>query len=247
MRAPQLRREIEEDEAEARAEEEEARKVKQEAEKFLARQEEEMRKHIEEQRKAGVLVDGANIQPLKLKLGANPTTGAATAGAPGLAGASSIGKDASSGAGTAAVLGEEVDDDNQARGSKIKVDLGDGMTAEERRDALKAKRKEVKASLRDLTREDLYARPVKWEWIDEVAIKETYKPAVSDAITEFVGEAVPELEEVVLELIRGHKGAEGIEDAVEPVMAEDAADFTEEIWKVLLEETLVASSGLVVA
>ncbi|PWN23315.1 hypothetical protein BCV69DRAFT_310784 [Microstroma glucosiphilum] len=233
-RNPMLRREQDEDAADARAEEEEARKAQLEAEKFLARQEEEMRKHLEEQRKAGVLVDGSNMQPLKLKIGAG--AGANKDGtAPAL----------TAPAGGAVLGGDDEDEESKARrGAAIKVDLGDGMTPEERTAAVQAKRREVLAALSDLSREDLFGVPVKWDWVDEASIAEVYQRRVEEAVTEAIGEPVPELVDVVVGMIRSHKGAEAIQQAVEPVMAEDAPEFTESIWRLLVEESTVASSGL---
>lgn len=205
-RNPMLRREQDEDAADARAEEEEARKAQLEAEKFLARQEEEMRKHLEEQRKAGVLVDGSNMQPLKLKIGAG--AGANKDGAAALAPP----------AGGAVLGGDDEDEESKARrGAAIKVDLGDGMTPEERAAAVQSKRREVLAALSDLSREDLFGVPVKWDWVDEASIAEVYQRRVEEAVTEAIGEPVPELVDVVVGMVRSHKGAEAIQQAVEPV------------------------------
>jgi hypothetical protein len=200
-----LRREQDEDAADARAEEEEARKAQLEAEKFLARQEEEMRKHLEEQRKAGVLVDGSNMQPLKLKIGAG-------------AGATKDGAAALAPPGGAVLGGDDEDEESKARrGAAIKVDLGDGMTPEERAAAVQSKRREVLVALSDLSREDLFGVPVKWDWVDEASIAEVYQRRVEEAVTEAIGEPVPELVDVVVGMVRSHKGADAIQQAVEPV------------------------------
>lgn len=255
FRGPMLRREMDEDEADALREAEEQRKAEEEAQKFLERQEEEMKRHLEEQRKAGVLVaDGTTMQPLKLKMASGTTTvTAGSAGAPTSASAAGDGAEGTA-ASTApvAAAGFRMEDDNDedaGAGRKrrgLKVNLSDGMTAEERRATIEAKRVEVRSSLEGLDAIELYARTVKWEWIDEALISSTLGPKVSAAINQAVGEAVPELADVVLEKIRAHDEAKRIEEAVEPVLAEDAESFTVGIWKALVEESAVASSGLVI-
>ncbi|CAO1612684.1 unnamed protein product [Parajaminaea phylloscopi] len=263
FRGPMLRREMEEDEADAKREAEEQKKAEEEARKFLERQEEEMKKHLEEQRKAGVLVaDGTAMQPLKLKMATGaPSAGAGAASNP--SGSSAQAPSASNGNSASAAAADGApavpaadfrmeEDDEDADGAAgrrrrgLKVNLSDGMTPEERQTAVQAKRAEVRSSMDGLDAIDLYARTIKWDWVDEALITSTLAPRISAAITDAVGEAVPELAELVLEKIRAHEEAKSIEEAVEPVLAEDAESFTAEIWKALVEESTVASSGLVV-
>lgn len=257
FRGPMLRREMDEDEADAKREVEEQTKAEEEAKKFLERQEEEMKRHLEEQRQAGVLVaDGATMQPLKLKMGASAAgaTNVGNAAAGANQDSSDANANANAAAGPVAAAGfrmeDEEDDDGSGRGRRriggIKLNLSDGMTPEERQAAIVAKRVEVRSSLEGLDAVDLFARPIKWEWVDEALITAVVQPKVSASITEAVGEPVPELEDVVLEKIRAHDEPKSIEEVVEPVLAEEALAFTETVWRMLIEESTVAASGLIV-
>lgn len=262
-RGPQLRREMEEDERDAVREVEEAKRVEEETKKFLAIQEEEMRKHMEEQRRAGVLLaDGAGMQPLKLKVNAD-----AAASGPSAGSGQAVGTAAGPGATSGFKMDLDEEDGDKASGAsglrRIKVNLSDGMSTAERQAAIEKKRLEVRKSLEGLDRVDLYAQSVKWDWVDERLIGTTLKPFVSQSIVDAIGEAVPELEDVILEKVRNaataaaaanddeeaRKGKQAalpadLEEAVEPVLAEDAGEFAESIWKKIIEEGAVASSGL---
>lgn len=230
FRGPMVRRELEEDEADVRAEKEEAETAAREAEKFLARQQEEMKRHIEEQRSRGVLVDGSSMQPLKLNFGgvggAEPTTLAANG--------------TTSGDGTASttttttkphgVLGDEDDPSalNVGRGKAIPIDLNAGLTPAQKDLHLAQKRAEIRANLSTLS--------MKWDHIDA----ESTRVQLDTLVEENVGERVPELVDVLVEAVKQRQGRERIRQLVEPVMAEDAEAFTDQVMRILVEESWVA-------
>lgn len=235
FRGPMLRRELEEDEADVRAEKEEAEKAAREAEKFLARQQEEMKRHIEEQRKKGVLVDGSSMAPLKLNRSADA---AATAGTTGTTTAHDT--PASAAPRVFGGDGDDDDDDPSAlalRRRTLKVDLNEGMSEADRQAQLAAKRAEIQSQINSLA--------IKWEWIDATAIDTLYRPKIDALVEENVGERVPELVDVLVQAVREQQPRDRIKFLVEPVMAEDAETFTQQIVSILVEESNVAASGLV--
>lgn len=230
-----LRREMEEDEADIRLEKAEAEKAALEAEKFLARQQEEMKRHLEEQRSKGVLVDGSSMQPLKLSFGtdpSNPSASSAPASDPAqpkrplnrLAGPD-----------------EDDDDDDPSalhlRRRALNIDLNDGLSDADRRALVATRRDEIRSQLSSLS--------IKWEWVDSNAIDELYRPKIDSLVEENVGERVPELVDVLVSAIGEKASRDRIKVLVEPVMAEDAEAFTEQIVRILVEESNVAATGLV--
>ncbi|PWN29932.1 hypothetical protein BDZ90DRAFT_228976 [Jaminaea rosea] len=265
-RSVALRREQEDDLADERREAVELERARQEEERARIRREEEEKKLREEQRKAGVLLGAeGEHKPLKLK---NAT------GVSGAAGPSSSTTTGATGGSTAATgapvfssaLGE--DDEEGAEGSSrarknmahLLDDLPPTNGASAQDDAsTKERRLAIRASLDEVDRLDLFSSrgpssdtKILWSYLSLPSLS----AFVGKLVRETVGEAVPELEEVVIERLTqfqqkkagagegdardGAQLARDIGEAVEPVLADEAGAFTERLWRWLVEETQIA-------
>lgn len=234
-RALALRREMEDDAADERREVAEEEKRRQDEEKARVRREEEEKKMREEQRKAGVLL--GEHAPLKLKSHVNEAGGAGGAAAAAAA---------------APVAAFSSADDGGAESSRARKNMAgilDDVPATNGNADASERRAAVRAALEEVDSTDLFSgngpstTHILWPHLSQPALS-SY---VAKLVEEMVGEAVPELQEVVVEKVAQCKGedaglAKSIEDTVQPVLAEEAGIFTEKLWRWLVEETQAAAS-----
>ncbi|PWZ00154.1 hypothetical protein BCV70DRAFT_160965 [Testicularia cyperi] len=233
FRASARRREEEADQRDRVAEEKEEARAREETEKFLAQQAAEMAKMAEEQRAAGVLVpsEGGSLAPIKLNAAINSTAAVSApisnGSAPKLAPAGSL-------------LGEADEDETVKRASRLKkIQITAEMSEEERSARLIA----IQQALPTETASLLQQEP-RWEWVDEPLIQSKYRPWADAEIEENLGEKVEELVNVAIECLQARKPASDLVEAIEPVLAEEAAAFVEKLWRMVLVDSIAASEGI---
>lgn len=164
-----------------------------------------MAAHAEEQRKAGILVQDKTMEPLKMKINVAPTTSTTT-------------NPTSKPNASAPVLGEAAEDDLTAsrRGKLTQIQLGDGLTPEERESKRRQAVDKIEKEL-PTDRDGLLNMNPKWDWVDESVIQSKYRSQLDAGIEESIGEKVPELTEAVIEKLRGRSSAKEIVEVLEPV------------------------------
>lgn len=178
----------------------------------MAQQAKEMAAHAEEQRKAGILVQDKAMEPLKMKLNVTSSSSSNTTNPTSNSTSNStINR-------SAPVLGEAAEDDLTAsrRGKLTNIQLGDGLTPQEREIKRKQAVEKIEKELPN-NREDLLNMNPKWDWVDESVIQSKYRNQLDEGIEESIGEKVPELTEAVIEKLRGRSSAKEIVEVLEPV------------------------------
>ncbi|KAH9947466.1 hypothetical protein B0H21DRAFT_691986 [Amylocystis lapponica] len=223
MRSRRLAAEQAADEESRLYEEREADNFRRESEEFLARQMDEMQALQDEQRKAGMLLDDG--APVKLNVSLAAAVPKAEAGP----------KE------KATVFGQEEDEEEGMRKRKaplVKLDLAEG--GEKTRERLE----KIKASVpRD--RETLFKSKVRWDGVSEVMIDRKLEPLVKRQMMKYLGELEDDdLVMFVLEHLKDHKGPQKLIEGVEPVLEEEAVEFTISIWRQIIFESMAYGEGL---
>ncbi|KZT64186.1 hypothetical protein DAEQUDRAFT_769935 [Daedalea quercina L-15889] len=224
MRTRRLAAELAADEESRLYEEREADNLRKESEAFLERQMEEMQALQEEQRKAGLLLeDGA---PVKLNVSL------AAAGAP---------KQEAGTKEKAAVFGQEEEEEESLRKRKVplpKLDLAEG--GEKAKERLEKIRQSVP---RD--KETLFKAKVRWDGLSDLMIDRKVEPLVKRQMTKYLGELEDDdLVMFVLEHVKDHKSPQKLIEGLEPVLEEEAVEFTISIWRQIIFESMAYGEGL---
>ncbi|KPI44127.1 U1 snRNP-associated protein [Cyphellophora attinorum] len=137
-------------------------------------------------------------------------------------------------------------DDSEATESTkrelVKIDLGPvptgpsadsegaSMTPEQRAAAAKALAQEIPND-----KEGLWAWEVKWEFLDEEGvIEERLKPFVEKKIVEYLGVQEQMLVDVVVEGLRGRKGAGELVGELEGALDEEAEQLVKKLWRMVI-------------
>ncbi|KAF8302565.1 hypothetical protein DL93DRAFT_2090566 [Clavulina sp. PMI_390] len=246
-RARFLKSERAADERSRAIEERQAEHLRQESEAFLSKQMEEMQSLAEEQRKAGLLMDDG--APVKLSIGGaastDPSKSSGAAGAtkkPGV----SLTSGAGAGAGKAPVAGvfgaDDDDDDDGGMGKRkqtlVKIDFG-GFEADSRRDRLEKLRASIKSD-----QDSLFKAKIRWDGISDQLIDRKLEKLVRSLMIKYLGELDDDdMVMFVVEHLKDHKSPQKIVEGLEPVLLEEAAEFTISLWRQVVFESLAYGEG----
>ncbi|KAI0727909.1 hypothetical protein C8Q72DRAFT_780795 [Fomitopsis betulina] len=225
MRSRRLAAELAADEESRLYEEREADNLRKESEAFLARQMDEMQALQEEQRKAGLLLeDGAPV-----KLNVTITAG----GAPK--------QEAGSKEKATTVFGQEEEEEESLRKRKApmpKLDLAEGG------EKAKERLQKIKESV-PKDKETLFKAKVRWDGLSDLMIDRKLEPLVKRQMTKYLGELEDDdLVMFVLEHLKDHKGPQKMIEGLEPVLEEEAVEFTVSIWRQIIFESMAYGEGL---
>ncbi|KAI0076712.1 hypothetical protein K474DRAFT_1684653 [Panus rudis PR-1116 ss-1] len=213
--------------AESRAyEEREAENLRRESEAFLARQMDEMQQLQEEQRKAGMLLDDGAPVKLNVSLAhAAPKQ-------------DSHGKE---GGKAAVVFGQEDEEEEGLRKRKVPLptlDLAEGG------EKAKEKLEKIKASV-PKEKDALFKSKVRWDGLTDTMIDRKLEPLVKREMVKYLGELEDDdLVMFVLEHLKDHKGPQKLVEGLEPVLEEEAVEFTVSIWRQIIFESMAYAEGL---
>lgn len=223
-RARRLEAEEAEDAKSRVFEEQEAENLRRESEDFLARQMDEMQALAEEQRKAGLLLDDG--APVKLNVS--------------IAVASS--KD-SAPKEKATVFGQEDEEDDGIKKRKVplvKLDFSVAESGEQTKERLERIRTSVPTD-----KDTLFKAKVRWDGLSDTIIDRKFEPLVKRLMMKYLGEMEEEdLIMFVLEHMKDHKGPHKLVEGLEPVLEEEAIDFTVSLWRQVIFESMAYNDGL---
>ncbi|KAG8214940.1 hypothetical protein J3R82DRAFT_10130 [Butyriboletus roseoflavus] len=212
--------------AESRAyEEREAENLRIESEKFLARQMEDMQALAEEQRNAGLLLDDG--APVKLNMSITP----------GLVKAEAAPKDAK-----AAVFGQEEEEEEDIKKRKVPLVKLDFSAAEGEK--AKERLQTIKESVPH-DKETLFKAKVRWDGLNDSMVDRKFEPLVKRLMVKYLGELEDDdLIMFALEHLKDHKSPQKLVDGLEPVLEEEAQEFTVSVWRQVIFESMAYGEGL---
>ncbi|EMD39604.1 hypothetical protein CERSUDRAFT_80988 [Gelatoporia subvermispora B] len=224
MRSRRLAAEQAADDESRMYEEREAENLRRESEAFLERQMDEMQALQEEQRKAGMLLDDG--APVKLSVSLAAATAPKAETGP---------KD------KAAVFGQEEEEEEGVHKRKaplVPLDLAEsGEKAQE-------KLMKIKESVPH-DKDTLFKAKVRWDGLSDTMIDRKLEPLVKRQLTKYLGELEDEdLVMFVVEHLKDHKGPQKLIEGVEPVLEEEAIEFTISLWRQIIFESMAYAEGL---
>lgn len=263
-------REEKSDRIDEELEKEQLEAIRKESEEFLNKQAEMIAKMQDENRKAGLLQLDEGGKPIQLTFGGF----GANQNVPGKSGIITGGsiqsislKKESKGFG--ALLGNADDDDDGFKkkralipltyddddgkqalenpaAAKINIKFGKTSSKEASKiseDKKKMKMKEIVASIPN-HKDELWKVAINWEWLSESIINDKLKPFANKKIIEYLGLEEDELVVAIIDHIRAKKTAQGLVEELEPVLAEEAEEFTQKFWRMLVFELRLAEAGI---
>ncbi|KAN0139651.1 hypothetical protein V8E53_002313 [Lactarius tabidus] len=207
----------------------EAENLRRESEAFLARQMDELQALAEEQRKAGMLLDDG--APVRLNVSLAPAAPKADAGA---------GKEKGPAAG---VFGVEEEEEEATRKRKVPLQLLDFSAAN---DSGKAKERleHIRASV-PKERETLFKAKVRWDAVTEQLIDRKLEPLVKKLMVKCLGELDDDdVVMYVIEHLKDHKSPAKLVEGLEPVLDDEAVEFTISVWRQVIFESMAYGEGL---
>jgi RNA recognition motif-containing protein len=207
----------------------EAENLRRESEAFLARQMDELQALAEEQRKAGMLLDDG--APVRLNVSLAPAAPKADAGG---------GKEK---APAPAVFGVEEEEEEATRKRKVPLQLLDFSAAN---DSGKAKERleHIRASV-PKERETLFKSKVRWDAVTEQLIDRKLEPLVKKLMVKYLGELDDDdVVMYVIEHLKDHKSPAKLVEGLEPVLDEEAIEFTISVWRQVIFESMAYGEGL---
>ncbi|KAL0960572.1 hypothetical protein HGRIS_005608 [Hohenbuehelia grisea] len=218
-------------------EEQEAENLRRESEDFLARQMDEMQALAEEQRKAGLLLDDGAPVKLNVSLApSHPPTGPKDGAGGGGAGDGATTK-------AAAVFGAEEDEEEAVRKRKVplvKLDFSAAESGEKAKERLER----IKISVPH-DKETLFKAKVRWDGINDTVVDRKFEPLVKRQMVKYLGEMEEEdLIMFVLEHLKDHKSPNKLVEGLEPVLEEEAVEFTVSVWRQIIFESMAYGEGL---
>ncbi|KAG5645456.1 hypothetical protein DXG03_006001 [Asterophora parasitica] len=224
LRSRRLEAEEVADSKSRRFEEQEAENLRRESEDFLARQMDEMQALAEEQRKAGLLLDDGAPVKLNVSIATAPSKEPAA-------------KD------KAAVFGQEEEEEDAAKKRKVplvKLDFSVAESGEQTKERLERIRVSVPTD-----KETLFKAKVRWDGLSDIIIDRKFEPLVKRLMVKYLGEMEEEdLIMYVLEHMKDHKGPLKLVDGLEPVLEEEAVEFTVSLWRQVIFESMAYNDGL---
>jgi len=231
-RAQRVRRLVAEESAdnEMRAyEAREAENLRRESEAFLARQMDELQALAEEQRKAGMLLDDG--APVRLNVSLAPSAPKADA-AP-----------AKEKAPAPAVFSAEEEEEEATRKRKAPLQLLDFSAAHDTEKA-KERLEHIRASVPN-ERETLFKAKVRWDAVTEQLIDRKLEPLVKKLMVKYLGELDDDdVVMYVIEHLKDHKSPAKLVEGLEPVLDEEAVEFTIAVWRQVIFESMAYGEGL---
>lgn len=207
----------------------EAENLRRESEAFLARQMDELQALAEEQRKAGMLLDDG--APVRLNVSLAPSAPKAD-GAP-----------TKERAAAQAVFGADDEEEEATRKRKAPLQLLDFSAAN---DSVKAKERleHIKASVPS-EREALFKAKVRWDAVTEQLIDRKLEPLVKRLMVKYLGELEDDdVVMFVIEHLKDHKSPAKLVEGLEPVLDEEAVEFTIGVWRQVIFESMAYGEGL---
>uniref|UniRef100_A0A1I7YD68 PWI domain-containing protein n=1 Tax=Steinernema glaseri TaxID=37863 RepID=A0A1I7YD68_9BILA len=140
------------------------------------------------------------------------------------------------------VFGVDDDEDDQIVGMMKKKPLKPfEITQEDRMQAMTAE--ERKKMIRDLIeriptqKEDLFAYPIQWSFVDEDLVKSRIRPWVSKKILEYIGEEETSLVDFVCEKVSAQSPPNKLLRDIAMVLDEEAEIFVVKMWRLLIYES----------
>lgn len=207
----------------------EAENLRRESEAFLARQMDELQALAEEQRKAGMLLDDG--APVRLNVSLAPAAPKADAGG---------GKEK---APAPAVFGVEEEEEEATRKRKVPLQLLDFSAANDSEKA-KERLEHIKASV-PKERETLFKSKVRWDAVTEQLIDRKLEPLVKKLMVKYLGELDDDdVVMYVIEHLKDHKSPAKLVEGLEPVLDEEAVEFTISVWRQVIFESMAYGEGL---
>ncbi|KAF5382422.1 hypothetical protein D9615_002773 [Tricholomella constricta] len=223
LRVRRLEAEEAADSKSRRFEEQEAENLRRESEDFLARQMDEMQALAEEQRKAGLLLDDGAPVKLNVSIAAAPSKEPAA-------------KE------KATVFGQEEEEEDAAKKRKVplvKLDFSVAESGEQRKERLERIRMSVPSD-----KETLFKAKVRWDGLSDIIIDRKFEPLVKRLMVKYLGEMEEEdLIMFVLEHMKDHKGPQKLVEGLEPVLEEEAVEFTVSLWRQVIFESMAYNEG----
>ncbi|KAG0149537.1 hypothetical protein CROQUDRAFT_669213 [Cronartium quercuum f. sp. fusiforme G11] len=264
-------REEKSDRIDEELEQEQLEAIKKESEEFLNKQAEMIAKIQDENRKAGLLQLDEGGKPIQLSFGGFSANPSGPGQINGKTNASmtmqpiSLKKDNKAGGG---VLGSHEDDEDGFRrkralipltydddekekeknaSNKINIQFGKTESTKPKESAEDKKKKKMRELVSSIPndKDALWQLTVDWKWLSEVIITEKLVPFANKKIIEYLGMQEDELVSAIIDHLRAHKDAQGLVTELEPVLAEEAEEFTFKIWRVLIFELRAAEAGLI--
>ncbi|KAG2114182.1 uncharacterized protein F5147DRAFT_770173 [Suillus discolor] len=206
-------------------EERETENLRVESEKFLARQMEDMQALAEEQRKAGMLLDDG--APVKLSVSLNPPP----------VKAEPIPKDTKP-----TVFGQEEEEEEGIKKRKVPLVKLDFSATEG--DKAKERLQMIKESVPH-NKETLFKAKVRWDGVSDPMIDRKLEPLIRRRMVSYLGELEDDdLVMFVVEHLKDHKGPHKLIEGLEPVLEEEAQEFTISIWRQIIFESMAYGEGL---
>ncbi|MBW0472873.1 hypothetical protein O181_012588 [Austropuccinia psidii MF-1] len=146
---------------------------------------------------------------------------------------------------------DEVNEANQSQehlsATKINIKFGKSNTPSKdsgiSEDKKKIKMKDIVASV-PIDKEQLWEVKINWDWLSESVIEDKLKPFANKKIMEYLGLQEDELVTAIIDHIRARKDAPGLVEELEPVLAEEAEEFTLKFWRMLVFEVRAAEAGI---
>ncbi|KAJ2665661.1 hypothetical protein IWW48_000112 [Coemansia sp. RSA 1200] len=124
---------------------------------------------------------------------------------------------------------------------------GEPQTTEptDRREKIEALIKEIPTDMNEL-----FAWPLKWNFVDEHVLATKIEPAVTKRLIEYLGSdaddgSVEELAGFIVSHIRDHNTPSSLAEELEMVLVEEASVFVARIWRVIVYESEARARGLV--
>ncbi|KAG8883364.1 hypothetical protein FRB97_006789, partial [Tulasnella sp. 331] len=224
----------------------EAEHLRQESERFLARQMDDLRSLAEEQRKAGLLLVGEDSGPLRLNMSMGVTESVGSGQVPGsAAGPNDVDSSGSKKRLAAPVFGDIDDEEEEGFGRKrrkglVKLDFGIADGAEANKERLN-KLKEGISRDKDV----LFKFKVRWEALSDQLIDTKFEKLTKRKMKDYLGELEDDdLIMFVVEHLKDHKGPTKLIEGLEPVLVEEAEDFTVLLWRQIVFESVAYAEGL---
>jgi len=207
-------------------EEKQADNLRRESEQFLAQQMAEMQSLQDEQRKAGMLLDDGAPVKLSMSLNIAPGAGQSAKAEP-----------------KKVVLGQE-DEEDSTKKKKLTLTKLEFSFSETGTEKIKERLEKIK-ELVPSEREGLFKAKVRWDGMNDMLIDRKLEPIVRKKMTSYLGELDDDdLVMFVLEHLKDHKSPAKLVEGLEPVLEDEAADFTIHLWRQIIFEIMAYEDGI---
>ncbi|VDP13641.1 unnamed protein product [Onchocerca flexuosa] len=140
---------------------------------------------------------------------------------------------------------EENDEDAAFRKKKLKPfeiteeDRIQAMTSEERKQMIKDLIDRIPTA-----KNDLFAFPINWNYVDKSLVEQRVKPWVSKKITDYIGEEEASLVDFVCEKVTSKTDPQKILSDIAMVLDDEAEVFVVKMWRLLIYESEAKKLGL---